>query len=495
MTHIQKIIKTWPLALLLLSLVIISSLSSSSQAKAIEPGCLYDPNAYSATITAPSDNYDVYVKLAQLGQSADVEISSSNAGCRTVGKITASGNEWRKVGTVTSNGGESQFNLMTTELDGSYEYDRATILLVSQTTPACTPTTECFVDLNGMQAALQPATSEADSGTIKIFYAQKPNVEDIKEVRYYVDGVYMYRTSTLEEFNGEFIPYYGKTTSRLIEFNNGQTAVIDEAVPITNSDSLGAMLNRSAVKYQSLLIWIGIIALIVIVYHITRHIVRAIEERHSWLHAHGFIKDPPAKPLTPSRLSYIYRVDRIKKVLSGLWTVVVIGAIGIAIVLLLDSFIVRLVTVSGSSMERTFHDGQKILIDKTGVTVSKISQLDFTPSRGQIVAAYSLSRFDTQQEVSDEDIIIKRVIGLPGERIVINGNNILIYNSTSPEGFDPLDGVSWKANIIEDIGNKRLDLKLGNDEVFVIGDNRPGSIDSRANGPVALRNIIGVVHN
>ncbi len=486
------------LSLLLCSVMLVAMCFFTSQARAIDTSCSTGDDIFSAAITLPTDTYDVYVKLGRVGQGATVQVSTSgtNAGCIAVGQAAVSGDAWTKIGQTTLSrlDAEVQFNLASGEIDQGYEYDRPIVMLVSQTNPACVPTTDCFISIGEEQAALQPTTTESDTGTLRILRIQNSTTRVIKEVRYYVDGEYMYKTKQLEKFSQQSIPYYGRTLSRVIEFENGQTAIITQPVPVDSSDGLGSMLSRSIRKYQPLLVWAIIIVGLVIIYHIIRHIITAIESRRYWLHAHGFIKDAPSKPLTQSRLSYLYKMEVVRKIIRGLGTLGLLAVISVGIILVLDSFVVRLSTVNGVSMLTSLNNGQKVLIDKTGVTLSRINQSDFTPNRGQVVAAYLVSRFNSQDEVSDENIMIKRVIGLPGERVVISGNEVTIYNSEHPDGFDPALSANWSENVIKDIGTRKLDVTLSNDEVFVIGDNRPASIDSRVNGPLKLSNIIGVIH-
>ncbi len=468
----------------------------SKPAQALDSACNTQDNILSVAVTLPEDTYDIYVKLARSGQNANAQLAITDAktGCKPIGSVVASGNEWVKISDTVAINNSVQFNLQLSTIENSYEYDRPTVMAVSHSSPTCVPRDECYVDIQGQAAKLRPSNSSSDTGTLRFFHAKSIERQAISEVEYYVDGQYMYKTTQLEDFDPQAIPYYGRTTSRLIKFENGQTAVIEESVPSSHFDSPGAMLARSFNKYHQFLLWIGIIVGIFIFYHVSKHIIIAVENRRYWLHAHGFIKDPPLEPMTPSRLSHIYTIDKIRRIISGLGVFAIIGVACVVTILILDSYVVRIASVSGNSMERTLRNGEKVIINKLGVTFSQINQSDFVPQRGQVVAAHLISRFDEQQDVSDDNIMIKRVIGLPGERVVIRGSSVTIFNTQSPNGFDPSKDTAWSQGVISDMGDKVLDITLGYDEIFVLGDNRPGSIDSRANGPVSLKYIIGVIH-
>lgn len=119
--------------------------------------------------------------------------------------------------------------------------------------------------------------------------------------------------------------------------------------------------------------------------------------------------------------------------------------------------------VRGSSMEPTLHNGQYLV-------VSKISYLFSEPRRGDIVVFVSPN--------GGEDYI-KRIVGLPGERVEIRDGAVWINGYRLDEPYlnsgIPYAG-AWS---------------LGPDEYFVLGDNRANSSDSHAWGPLPRRNIIG----
>ena len=85
---------------------------------------------------------------------------------------------------------------------------------------------------------------------------------------------------------------------------------------------------------------------------------------------------------------------------------------------------------------------------------------------------------------------IKRVIGLPGETVEINNGVVMIYNDTSPEGR-VLDESAYLPEGRKTNGTRKV--VLGQDEYYVLGDNRPASSDSRSFGPIKKEKVIGKV--
>ena len=85
--------------------------------------------------------------------------------------------------------------------------------------------------------------------------------------------------------------------------------------------------------------------------------------------------------------------------------------------------------------------------------------------------------------------MIKRIIGLPGERVVIRGGTVIIHNNSQPSGFK-LDE-SYLPSGLATGGD--LDVQVGSDQYFVLGDNRPVSLDSRSFGVVGRNSVVGRV--
>ncbi|MDO8569189.1 MAG: signal peptidase I [bacterium] len=126
--------------------------------------------------------------------------------------------------------------------------------------------------------------------------------------------------------------------------------------------------------------------------------------------------------------------------------------------------------VDGASMDPTFETGDYLIVDE-------LTYHFRTPERGSVLI------FKYPKDPSKS--FIKRVIGLPGEKVSISDGQITIINVKNPEGFildEPYVELSKKDS---------ADYILGVEEYFVLGDNRLASLDSRIWGPVPENNIIG----
>jgi signal peptidase I len=121
------------------------------------------------------------------------------------------------------------------------------------------------------------------------------------------------------------------------------------------------------------------------------------------------------------------------------------------------------VRVDGFSMRPTLEDGEFILVNKLAYKFSE-------PKRGEIIVFVS--------PATNEDLI-KRVIGLPGDRIVIRDGNLFINDVQLQEPYiaaAPLYSGTWQ---------------VADNSLFVLGDNRNDSSDSHAWGLVPMENVIG----
>ena len=190
----------------------------------------------------------------------------------------------------------------------------------------------------------------------------------------------------------------------------------------------------------------------------------------------------PAQPLqteveTPNQK----KPSKVKNIFST--ALLVMSALVFA--LLLQTFVFQSYEVDGSSMEPTLQNRDRLIIWKLPRTWAKVTGNEYVPQRGDIVVFH-------KPDGSDEQLI-KRVIGLPGERVVVADEKITVYNSEHPEGFNP-DDASYGEKLEPTYGN--VDVIVGESEIFVSGDNRiPGaSLDSRSSlGNVPLNKIVGVL--
>lgn len=157
------------------------------------------------------------------------------------------------------------------------------------------------------------------------------------------------------------------------------------------------------------------------------------------------------------------------------------------VALFIIAFVFRSYQVDGPSMQNTLQNADKLIIWKVPRSWARITGHDYVPDRGDIIVFTESGLSQYGQE--DTKQLIKRVVGLPGDRVVVSNGVYTIYNKQHPDGFDPDKTLPYGKNIPVTSGD--VDVTLGPHQLFVSGDNRPDSLDSRAFGPINTNQVIG----
>jgi signal peptidase I len=160
---------------------------------------------------------------------------------------------------------------------------------------------------------------------------------------------------------------------------------------------------------------------------------------------------------------------------------------GVAVLLI--SFVFRSYEVDGPSMQTTLYNEDKLIIWKVPRTWARITGHQYVPKRGDIIIFTEDNLSACGQEGSKQ--LVKRVLGLPGDRVVVANNAVTIYNKANPKGFQPDKTLPYNKDGHIPLTSGNIDLTLGPDQLFVNGDNRPDSCDSRSFGPIQTNQVIG----
>lgn len=136
----------------------------------------------------------------------------------------------------------------------------------------------------------------------------------------------------------------------------------------------------------------------------------------------------------------------------------------VIIALFINLFLAQATQVLGQSMEPTLHSSQRVVIEK-------ITYRFHGPRRGDVVVIDSSNQ---------SEMLIKRVVGLPGETVEVRGGRVYIHGEPLEEEWTVRQGGG-------NYGPKTIPPL----HVFVLGDNRGASNDSRNFGPVPIEDIVG----
>ncbi len=146
-------------------------------------------------------------------------------------------------------------------------------------------------------------------------------------------------------------------------------------------------------------------------------------------------------------------------------------AVSVIIALLITTFIARPTLVKQESMYPTLHENDYLILDKLSYRFQE-------PERGDIVVFNAALVNDSR----DDRDLIKRVIGLEGDHVVVKDGKTYLNGEKVKEVY--LNG-SYKRGDV--------DIVVPEDKVFVMGDNREVSFDSRDIGPIGIQTIRGKV--
>lgn len=133
----------------------------------------------------------------------------------------------------------------------------------------------------------------------------------------------------------------------------------------------------------------------------------------------------------------------------------------IVFILLFRTFVATPAVVNGYSMETTLHDKELVMVNK--INLKK-----------------NLKRFDIVIAKTDKELLIKRVIGLPNEKIEYRNNKLYINGKEIEDK-------------VKDISTNNFKVETKNNEYYLLGDNRTISKDSRYFGPFNINKIKGRV--
>ncbi len=165
-------------------------------------------------------------------------------------------------------------------------------------------------------------------------------------------------------------------------------------------------------------------------------------------------------------------MDIFKKIAAFFFDLIEVVVVALAIFVVCYLFLFQPHQVNGASMEPNFHDKEYLLTDKISYRLG-------TPQRGDVV----IFRAPKNRELD----YIKRIIGLPGDKVKVVNGKVFINNNLLKESYIPATTETFTGAFLRS-GEEFL---IPEDEFFVLGDNRLHSSDSREWGTVNRGDIIG----
>jgi signal peptidase I len=451
--------------------------------------CGSDTLNYTALYKTTPDTYDVYARMGLPGETAQASLSYapfSGTACQTIGAASISGAQWTKLGQLSSSdpAGLGTLTLSSADFQDVPGASSPTVLLVSAAHPVCQPTTECAVALAGKRAVVHAAGDTTGGDTLHVVTATDIANDKLQRVDYYVDNKFAYTLPTVEPFDLHYVGSDQHTLATVATYASGQQLVISSSVDRGYTDQISYLFFTFVHQQKSILLAAAILFLCAVLFQGFVSLTRAWHRRKLWRQHHG-LSPASAEPTFVQEK----KVDSLKKA-----ALLVAGTItAVVIISIINSWVISAYQVDGHSMESTYYTGNWLLINKLGKSLSAFNHKDYVPKRGQVVVFAKAQNVTFQPEsAGQQTYLVKRVIALPGERVTVKSGTITVYNAAHPSGFDPDTDAPWHSTL--HLSNSdNIDLTLQPDEIFVCGDNRPESVDSRTFGPVKVDEIVGNV--
>lgn len=164
----------------------------------------------------------------------------------------------------------------------------------------------------------------------------------------------------------------------------------------------------------------------------------------------------------------------MKRFFISLIEILEVALVAVGSVFLIRNFLLQPFLVSGESMVPSFLDGDYLLIDE-------LTYRFRTPERGEV----AVFRYPNDHTT----FFIKRIIGLPGDRVVVKDGRVNVFDAVRPDGLVLMEQYLSPGTRT----SGEVDTTLEPDEYFVLGDNRSYSFDSRTWGSLDSKDIVGLV--
>lgn len=488
----------------LLVLLIIATILLPSRAYAQEQSMQVCGGDYTiaAAVSLDQGVYDVYVKIGDESSSKNVSIYSqeitqdgSYPSCMQVASsnVVADKYSWLKTITVSTKN-ITNYLLSESGSQDTTNISQAQLVFVekhAENSP-CDIAAGCNVNYEGVTMELSPIKVSSSLDMLRVGLIKNYQEDVISSVLYSVDGKQVYKLKELKPFNENYVAGGRHTLTRTVVLQSGMTLRDTKEVDRGTTADLHYTAMAFVLTNSKPFIFFGSIILLLVLLQLLKLTLRMYAKKRLWQQTHtaSIGKAFEASKVGAQAKFYDESIGmtlyRYRKIVGALLGVSLIS-------LLCVTYVVGVFTVDGVSMNPTLQDRAVHPLVKMRKTIATMGGSVYVPKRGTVVV---LLKHDTS--FFNEDIqptkqyVVKRVIGLPGDRVTIKSGVIKIYNNENQGGFVPDETFDW---ISDTTGSEyfNIDVILKENEIFVVGDNRDESIDSRFYGPVNADDIVGTV--
>jgi len=489
--------------LVLLSIIVVSLVSVSggkvfAQEQATETICDSVTTA-SAITKVPAGTYDLYVKLGsqvagpETTKLAINSFSSEFGTCDNVGAVSANSDSYALATKgFISDGEVIEVYLNSASTSSNQTAGGPQVVFVPSDTQICDFVSGCVVEFSGQKMELTPRKISLTSDSLKVGLL-KMGSGDIKTAIYSVDSKPAYELRDLKPFNESYVPGGEHTLTRRVVFKDGVSLSDTRVIKRGSVANATYIFQATLARHSRSIMIIASFILVFLIWITVSWFLRRRARRKLWHQTHVASSEHPAFDATKVGAQKVFHEETVFETLWR-WKALLIGMLAFSTLLLAaNSYVISFFTVDGVSMYPTLEDRSTHAIVKLPQTLSHINNSEFVPGRGDVVVLHKDENnlFETDEEQA-KTYVVKRVLGLPGERVVVKNGVLTIYNKEYKDGFVPDERYKW----VSDLSGSEdflIDITLKDSEIFVAGDNRDESIDSRFYGPVNTSEVVGKV--
>lgn len=358
---------------------------------------------------------------------------------------------------------------------------------------ACITSDGCTVTVQNREMKLLPNRLSSVFDSVAVYQYKNIENAEIEVINYAIDGKIVYKDKVLEDFNMKYVPSGEHTLQTQVKFDNGAVAVYAEQ--IENGTITNMFLDTRSWVFQNSTIftYVGVFISLLIVLAICKWTIEKIRARNMWKAAHDATSTLSKNALKPGK---VIKNDAEEKYI--IWYFIKKPLFSILIVFVgyvfVSSYIFTLIKTDGISMMNTLEDNQQLAVNRLGETYAKINRSDYIPKRGSVAIINILQDGAVEDIVEDNSLVVKRIIGIPGDTVKLKDGVITVdyIENERPKTLLETEQL-WYENVLEGAFDMDVEITLGVGELFVVGDNRDNSIDSRFYGPVKADQVLGEV--
>lgn len=194
---------------------------------------------------------------------------------------------------------------------------------------------------------------------------------------------------------------------------------------------------------------------------------------------------PTPSPITPAP-KHEDKHSNLRSTLTSIFILLMAPAIALVLTL----YVFQSYQVDGQSMETTLQNNDRLIVWKAARTMAQITNKQYIPNRGDVII-FNEPGLGGLEDNNGNKQLVKRVIGLPGDKVVVKDGTITVYNDEHPDGFKPDSTLAYGNNNHIPETDGEMSYTLAANQLFVCGDNRPNSLDSRVFGPITTDQVVG----